>query len=362
MDQTSLLRRIFGAFVWSLLFHLLVFTPFVLSILNLEISYTNPLRTEEFYIEKLETSNNIFTHPISKSMENPYKFSYANVNSYDLESNKDHTYETQIDKDQGAESVYTQTKDEYLSITKTTDKDDFEYFKKSSSNPSGNVKNNSLEPNLHFLPKKLIYEIFYGPIKLGETQIVIEENKVKALVYTTGMGNNIYPFFASWETWIDTSGLPKKTRIYSKDSQKERKKEISFEVESSTIKIKRLLPEEKPEETHKLSYPLYDELSSFIKSWLVDYNAHERVVFPVYIKEKREIIEVFFKGKIPCKFKTEEKVCLELLVLAPEKSELLKRAREITVYLLEKERIPIEIRGKLPLLGSLTGKLKEAFP
>lgn len=344
-------KKFFGALIWSLLFHLTIIIPLVLSLFNLKVKYLylNFLTSEEFYIDNPETPD---YRPISKSINTPYRISYKNVKPHHSELSEDQSYNVQMDKTQVKEDIYE-------SSSQTIEGTDFRHLEKYLSDISGNQRNDLSKSPLHILPKRVIYEIFYGPIKLGETQLIIEENKIKALVYTTGMGNTIYPFFASWETWIDPNGLPKKTWIYSKDSEKERKKEVSFEVENSVVRIKRLLPEEKPEEIHKLPYPLYDELSSFINSWLVDYSAKDKVSFPVYIKERREIIEVSLKKKAPCQFKAEEKVCLELLVLTPEKSELLKRAREITVYLLEKEKIPVEIKGKIPLFGSLTGRLKE---
>jgi hypothetical protein len=58
-------------------------------------------------------------------------------------------------------------------------------------------------------------------------------------------------------------------------------------------------------------------------------------------------------------YEGKEEPCLELNITLPETSELLSRNRKVTVYLLKKEKYPIEIRGKLPLIGSLTGKLKE---
>lgn len=367
MILTSLTNRTFKAFLLSFLFHLLLFGPFVLPLSYIKIESLNFFKADEFYVDSLEITKNIFSYQFSKPIKNPSKTSLKNVDFHPSLLNKSYPYDDRYDnppikREQSEEGTPELSKNEIspsFQTEKETNSLTSEKPEKSSSNPFYNTKDNFYRDSFYSLPKRLVYEIFYGPLKVGETQIVIEENKVRALVYTTGLGNTIYPFFARWETWIDENGFPRKTLIYSKDSEKERKKEILFEVENSTVKTKKLLPEERPEEIYKLTYPLYDELSSFVFSWLVDYNNQEKVFFPVYIKEKRETIQVSFKRKTICKFKTEEKECLELSVLAPEKSELLKRAREITIYLLKNEKIPLEVKGKIPLFGSLTGRLKE---
>jgi|GEM_PF-785534 len=239
-------------------------------------------------------------------------------------------------------------------------------FAKSPSEEGLSSQTQNLEPSSPIgskenvsLPKSLVYEIFYGPFKLGETVIQIEGAKYTAVVYTTGLGNTIYPYYAKWETWVDEQGNPWKTIVYSKDREKERKKLIFFEKEKGIVLVKKDLKSDKPGETFNLAYPIYDELSSFIKSWLNDYLSQPRVEFPIYVKEERKLVKVSSYKEIQCAYQNKEKICLELKVRLPETSELLSRNREVRVYLLKDERYPLEIRGKLPLLGSLVGKLKE---
>jgi len=43
----------------------------------------------------------------------------------------------------------------------------------------------------------------------------------------------------------------------------------------------------------------------------------------------------------------------------PKKSELLERASEVEILLLKDKKVPLELRGKLPIFGSLVGKLKK---
>jgi hypothetical protein len=43
----------------------------------------------------------------------------------------------------------------------------------------------------------------------------------------------------------------------------------------------------------------------------------------------------------------------------PEKSELLKRSKNVQIFLSKKDRIPIEIMGSLPIFGNLRAILKE---
>lgn len=362
MNEISLKKKFFiKAFFLSLLFHLVLFIPFGLSILILMVEYPNFSEDNEFYFDYIEILKNIRDYPnlrdlrisykISQGLSNKNFQSYPNLNeenNANQQLNEDNEKETsKLDESSNVDPVQL-SKETILEDPKVTQDNSFihkkEQFRKD------------------LLPKKLIYEIFYGPLKLGITEITIQDEKIRAIVYTTGIGNSIYPFFAQWETWIDEKGVPEKVVIYSKDKEKERKKEIFFEKERSQVKIKRLLPQEKSEEIYKVSYPVYDELSSFIISWLIDYESNKRVDLPVYIKENKEIIEIFYKNKRACEFRSKEDICLELLVLTPEKSELIKRAREITIYLLEREKIPLEIKGKLPFLGSLTGRLKEIFP
>ncbi|HAA84532.1 MULTISPECIES: DUF3108 domain-containing protein [Thermodesulfobacterium] len=217
----------------------------------------------------------------------------------------------------------------------------------------------TLSKDIVSLPKKLVYEIFYGPFKLGETIILIENSKYSAIVYTTGLGNVVYPYYAKWETWLDNQGNPFKTNIYSKDREKERKKSIFFDKERQVVNIKKGDIEKNLGKTFNVTYPIYDELTSFINSWLVDYLNQPKVEFPVYIKESRKFVKIALSKETSCMYEGKEEPCLELNITLPETSELLSRNRKVTVYLLKKEKYPIEIRGKLPLIGSLTGKLKE---
>lgn len=362
MSENSLKKKFFiKALFLSLLFHLLLFVPFVISTLSLTIKYPNSSEDNELYFNDVEIFKSVEDYSEPRNFKISHKV-FSEAYNRDVQSyqnlNEKHNINQQTQEDNKEETRNSDESDN-LGFTQLAKETTVEHTKEIQDKSFNNEKK---QIRKKLLPKKLTYEIFYGPLKLGITEITIQDEKIRAIVYTTGIGNSIYPFFAQWETWIDEDGFPEKVVIYSKDKEKERKKEIFFEREKSQVKIKRLLPQEKSEEIYKLSYPVYDELSSFIISWLLDYTSNKRVDLPVYIKEKREIIEIFYKDKKTCEFRSKEDTCLELLVLTPEKSELIKRAREITIYLLEKERVPLEIKGKLPFLGSLTGRLKEIFP
>jgi len=134
-------------------------------------------------------------------------------------------------------------------------------------------------PSLSFAKLKLYYGIYWGPFKLGEAQIEYTENCYKAIVYTVGIGNFIYPYYAVWTTFIDKKGLPIKSEIYSKDRKKERKKIIKFERKKTQIIYQTILPEKGKPKSISCKFPVYDELSAFINSFFVNYNNKKREGF-----------------------------------------------------------------------------------
>ncbi len=206
---------------------------------------------------------------------------------------------------------------------------------------------------------KLFYEIRYGPFKVGETEIYITPEKYTAIVYSVGLAKWIFPFYAKWETWVDKKGYPEKTIVYSKERGKERKRIIYFKKEEGKIVYQKLLPECKEPENILLEFPIYDELSSFIASFHIDYTKQSKVKIPLFIKKNREYIKIEFKERKNCNFENEKRECFYIKVFLPKKSELLERASEAEMLLWEEKKVPLELRGKLPIFGSLVGKLKK---
>ncbi len=206
---------------------------------------------------------------------------------------------------------------------------------------------------------KLFYEIYYGPFKVGKSEIQILSNKYTAIVYSVGLAKLIFPFYAKWETWVDKEGYPQKVIVYSKERGKERKRVIYFKKEENKIIYQKLLPKYKSPENIFLEFPIYDELSSFIASFYIDYNKYPQIKLPLYIKKNKEYVKIKFRKKIDCEFKKENKKCLDIRVYLPKKSELLKRSSKVEMMLLEDEKVPLKLKGKLPIFGSLVGKLRK---
>lgn len=203
----------------------------------------------------------------------------------------------------------------------------------------------------------LLYEIFYGPIKLGESKIILSQTEFHAYAYTTGTGNILYPYQAKWQSIIDSSGYPKKSIIFSKDPFKEREKMLIFSSTNHQVQLKQLRPSPK-EKIYPISFPLYDELTAFIASWYLNYELHSTYKLPLFIKGEKHFANLKFKKVVPCNFNQTSSYCLEIETILPEASELLKRSKELTILLHKEERIPVELRGSLPIFGSLTAKLK----
>ena len=100
-------------------------------------------------------------------------------------------------------------------------------------------------------------------------------------------------------------------------------------------------------------------MSSFITSFYINYNAYPQINLPLFIKKNREYVKIKFKENKICEFEKEKKECLHIEVFLPKKSELLERASEVEILLLKDKKVPLELRGKLPIFGSLVGKLRK---
>lgn len=210
----------------------------------------------------------------------------------------------------------------------------------------------------HSYPSYFFYEIYFGPFKVGESQISIlkSSNTLSAKVYTTGLGNKIYPYYATWETKVDKNGYPIQTIIYSKERSKERKKILHFDSKNSVVYEEKFLPE-KENKTVRVSFPIHDELSGFISVW--DWSKlPQKYSIPLYIKKERTFAIVEIQTKEPCEFLNKEIMCQTIKVTLPEKSELLKRSKNVIIYMHPEEKFPVIIKGNLPLFGSLKAVLK----
>lgn len=203
----------------------------------------------------------------------------------------------------------------------------------------------------------LQYEIYYGPLKIGESKIVLNHKEATAVAFTTGPGNILYPYQAKWQTLMDERGYPTKTFIYSKDRFKVREKNLIFYPEKKQVHYIQTHPSKK-EKIYNIPFPLFDELTAFIFSWHLNYTENSHFKLPLFIRGERHFAELKFQKIVPYKFNNTTINCLQIQTHLPEASELLKRAKEILLLLHKEEKIPLEIRGTLPILGSLTAKLK----
>jgi len=202
------------------------------------------------------------------------------------------------------------------------------------------------------------YEIYLGPIKVGESQIIMSKssNTLSAKVYTTGLGNMIYPYYATWETKVEKNGYPIQTTIYSKERSKERKKILHFDSKNSVVYEEKILPK-KENKTITVSFPIHDELSGFISVWNWS-KLPQKSSIPLYIKKERTFATVEIQTKLPCEFLNKEIMCQTIKVTLPEKSELLKRSKNVIIYMHPEGNFPVIIKGSLPLFGSLKAVLK----
>lgn len=205
--------------------------------------------------------------------------------------------------------------------------------------------------------KTLLYEIFYGPVKLGESKLILKPQEYTAFAYTTGAGDILYPYQAKWISNLDSKDQPLKSTIYSKDRFKEREKILYFDEKQKKVLVEKRLPKPK-KQIYPLLFPLYDELTAFIFSWHLNYREKNHQEIPLYIDGERHFAVLNLKGYTTCKLGNKTVSCAEILVQLPEKSELLKRTKEVTFFLWLEEKIPIEIRGKLPIFGNLVARLK----
>jgi len=202
------------------------------------------------------------------------------------------------------------------------------------------------------------YEIYLGPIKVGESQISIPKNSntLSAKVYTTGLGNIIYPYYATWETKVDKNGYPIQTTIYSKERSKERKKILHFDSSNSVVYEEKILPE-KETKIIIVNFPIHDELSGFISVWNWS-KLPQKSSIPLYINKERTFATVEIQTKEPCEFLNKKIMCQTIKVTLPEKSELLKRSKNVIIYMHPEGNFPVIIKGSLPLFGSLKAVLK----
>mgnify|MGYP001773017676 CR=1 FL=1 len=204
----------------------------------------------------------------------------------------------------------------------------------------------------------LHYEIYYTTFKVGESKIYLSKNELKAIAYTTGLGNFIYPYYAEWVTTVDVNGYPITSTIFSQDRFKKRQKKLYFHPKEQKIIVEKILPQPK-KKVYSISFPVFDELSSFVYSWKLNYNSHKEYQLPLYIDGERHMANIKLIGNKTCKSLNKEELCLNLMVTLPEKSELLKRSNKVQIFLSEKDKIPLELIGTLPLFGSLKAYLKE---
>ena len=200
---------------------------------------------------------------------------------------------------------------------------------------------------------KLYYKIYWGPIPLGESVISITPKKYTSVVYTIGIGNWIYPFYAKWETWINDTKHPVKVLIYSKHRSRVRKKLILFYPKKYKVVVKYFLPSSCVKEIKPIKFPLYDELSAFVSAFFINYSKIPYVKLPLYIRGTLSSVEIKVKKIITYKGRR----CFKIKVRLPKKSELLKRSSEVEVLLDINSRLPLVLKSKLPIFGSLTGKL-----
>lgn len=215
-----------------------------------------------------------------------------------------------------------------------------------------------LIPSLLSAETILYYEIFYGPIKLGESQIILNTKEVTAIAYTTGPGNLLYPYQVKWQTFIDEKGFPTKSYIYSKDRFKVREKNLIFYPEKKQVHYTQIQPSKKEKIYNNLPFPLFDELTAFITSWHLNYDEKSNFKLPLFIKGERHFAELNYQKVVSCSHNNATINCLSIQARLPEVSELLKRSKEVLLLLHKEERFPVEIKGTLPIFGSLTAKLK----
>jgi hypothetical protein len=213
-----------------------------------------------------------------------------------------------------------------------------------------------------FAATSLLYNIFWGPFRVGVAKIQIEKGYYRAITYTVGLGNFFYPYYAEWTTFVDEKGMPVKSEIYSKHGKRIRKKVVRFERANSKVIYQKVLPKVEKPEVVNATYPLYDELSAFVNSFSLDYHKKRLWTFPIMVKGKRCFVKVKFEKMITCP-KTGvtkgKEHCLFLLVDLPQRSELLRHSKKVEIYLREDKKFPVLIKGHLPILGSLNARLEK---
>ncbi len=205
--------------------------------------------------------------------------------------------------------------------------------------------------------KFLKYDIGWLFVKLGEAVIKISKDLYIGEVYTTGIGNLIYPYHAIWKTWVNPDFTPFRTLIIAKSRHGIRKKLLIFDKTSGKVIIQRLLPHFSTQEI-RIAFPVYDELSALVLSFSLDYTRIKKIKIPLYIRKKRRFLTLSVKKETLCIWNHKKEKCYKILIDLPQESELLKHSREVLMWLLKDKKVPVRLSGKLPLFGSLEGVLK----
>jgi len=201
----------------------------------------------------------------------------------------------------------------------------------------------------------LVYRIYWGFIPVGESKIKISPGTYESEVYTIGIGRWFFPFLAKWVTFVDSNGYPVKVIITSQKRNEVKTKEEFFYPEEGKVVVKRKHGKTSSISSYSIKFPVYDELSAFVKSFTLNYKNHSKVELPVFIKGERCFIKISVEGFV----KFRGKSCVKLLVELPKKSELLKHSSKVEVLLSLHKKVPVILRSKLPIFGHLTGKLKK---
>ncbi len=205
----------------------------------------------------------------------------------------------------------------------------------------------------------LRYRVSWEFLPVG--QIEIWKFKTQAIAYarTTGLGALIFPFKSLWRTETTLNGEPLRTEIQILEKGHPKRKRFLFERIPPRVIKEKVTPQKFRREIFEVSYPLYDELTGFLKAlgfrWK---HPGESRQLPVFAGKRVYFARLFYRGPKEVRtFRGWEEI-KEVEVELPFESELIQRSRHIWVYL-SPEGLPVMVAGRIRL-GHLRAYLLKA--
>ncbi len=205
-----------------------------------------------------------------------------------------------------------------------------------------------------------LFRVTWEFIPVGRIELWRSEQETVAYARTTGLGALIFPFRSLWRTVLDPKGYPRKTEIEILERNHPKRKILRFEPEKGLVIKEKITPRKHVRETFRVRYPLYDELTAFWATLAFPWKGPgDRMALPVFARGKVHRVSIVAKRLKEIKSFRGWERALEIEALLPFESELIKRSRNMKLYL-SPEGWPLIGEGDIPL-GHLKVYLEKAL-